>query len=109
MVAIRRLGPGDAAALAMMNALFAREFDDEESYLSAPPGPDHVAALLAKGIDDISVQSSVSLQHLPYDVELEKNLPEHLQGKLAFAAQKVKDIVSAAKDGPSAKAVALMV
>ena len=66
-----------------------------------------VAALLAKGIDDISVQSSVSLQHLPYDVELEKNLPEHLQGKLAFAAQKVKDIVSAAKDGPSAKAVAL--
>lgn len=47
MVAIRRLGPGDAAALAMMNALFAREFDDEESYLSAPPGPDHVAALLA--------------------------------------------------------------
>jgi len=66
-----------------------------------------VAALLAKGIDDISVQSSVSLQHLPYDVELEKNLPEHLQGKLAFAAQKVKDIVSAAKEGPTAKAVAL--
>ena len=66
-----------------------------------------VAALLAKGVDDISVQSSVSLQHLPYDVELEKNLPESLQGKLAFAAQKVKDIVSAAKDGPSAKAVAL--
>ena len=66
-----------------------------------------VAALLAKGIDDISVQSSVSLQHLPYDVELEKNLPESLQGKLAFAAQKVKDIVSAAKEGPTAKAVPL--
>ncbi len=47
MVAIRRLGPGDAAALTAMNALFAREFEDEESYLSAPPGSDHVAALLA--------------------------------------------------------------
>ncbi len=44
---IRRLGSGDAAALAAMNMLFAREFDDADSYLSAPPGPDHVAALLA--------------------------------------------------------------
>lgn len=47
MSQIRRLGPGDAAALAAMNALFAREFEDAESYLSAPPGPDHVARLLA--------------------------------------------------------------
>ena len=66
-----------------------------------------VAALLAKGVDAISVQSSVSLQHLPYDVELEKNLPAELNGKLAFAAQKLKDIVAAAKDAPSAKAVPL--
>ncbi len=47
MSQIRRLGRYDAAALAAMNALFAREFGDEESYLSAPPGPDHVTALLA--------------------------------------------------------------
>ncbi len=47
MPTIRRLGPEDAAALAAMNALFAREFEDADSYLSAPPGPDHVAALLA--------------------------------------------------------------
>ncbi|MDK2767734.1 MAG: AAC(3)-I family aminoglycoside N-acetyltransferase [Sphingomonas sp.] len=47
MSQIRRLGLNDAAALAAMNALFAREFEDEESYLSAPPGPDHVTALLA--------------------------------------------------------------
>ena len=66
-----------------------------------------VAALLAKGVDDIAVQSSVSLQHLPYDVALEKNVPAHLNGKLAFAAQKVKDIVQAAADAPSAKAVPL--
>ena len=47
MSQIRRLGPNDAAALAAMNALFAREFEDDDHYLSAPPGPDHVAALLA--------------------------------------------------------------
>lgn len=47
MPQIRRLGPNDAAALAAVNALFAREFEDAESYLSAPPAPDHVAALLA--------------------------------------------------------------
>ncbi len=47
MPTIRRLGRDDAAALAAMNALFAREFEDAESYLSSPPGADHVAALLA--------------------------------------------------------------
>jgi 5-methyltetrahydropteroyltriglutamate--homocysteine methyltransferase len=66
-----------------------------------------VAALMAKGIDSVCVQSSVSLQHLPYDVALEKNLPAHLDGKLAFAAQKVKDIVAAAAAAPTTKAVAL--
>lgn len=47
MPMIRRLGPADAPALAAMNALFAREFDDADSYLSAPPESDHVASLLA--------------------------------------------------------------
>ncbi len=47
MPVIRRLGPGDNAALDAVRALFAREFDDVDSYLSAPPGSDHVTALLA--------------------------------------------------------------
>lgn len=47
LVTIRRLGPGDADTLAAINALFAREFDDPDSYLSSPPDADHVAALLA--------------------------------------------------------------
>jgi 5-methyltetrahydropteroyltriglutamate--homocysteine methyltransferase len=66
-----------------------------------------VAALLAKGIESVSVQSSVSLQHLPYDLELEPNLPADLKAKLAFATQKLGDIVAAAKGAPSAKAVPL--
>ncbi len=66
-----------------------------------------VAALLAKGIESVSVQSSVSLQHLPYDLELEPNLGAGLKAKLAFATQKLGDIVAAAKGAPAAKAVAL--
>ena len=57
-----------------------------------------------QGIKDISVQSSVSLQHLPYDVELEPKLPAVIGGKLAFATQKLHEIVNAASKGASTKA-----
>jgi 5-methyltetrahydropteroyltriglutamate--homocysteine methyltransferase len=57
--------------------------------------------LLAQGIKDISVQSSVSLQHLPYNAELETQLPKDLQSRLAFAKQKVAEIAAAAKASPS--------
>jgi len=60
-----------------------------------------VAALQAKGIKHISVQSSVSLQHLPYDVALETGLPKEIDSKLSFATQKLKEIVKAKT--PSAK------
>ena len=57
-----------------------------------------------QGVKDVSVQSSVSLQHLPYDVELEPKLPANIGGKLAFATQKLHEIVGAASKGASAKA-----
>lgn len=49
-----------------------------------------------QGINDISVQSSVSLQHLPVDKNLEKNLPKSLLDRLSFATQKLGEIVDAA-------------
>ena len=54
-----------------------------------------------QGIKEISVQSSVSLQHLPYNAELETALPKELQSRLAFAKQKVAEIAAAAKGGAS--------
>ncbi|CAL8468951.1 g8492 [Coccomyxa elongata] len=65
-----------------------------------------VAALLKKGIDNISVQSSTSLQHLPYNKDLETELPADLVARLAFAKQKVAEIVEAASKAPSASAPA---
>ena len=56
-----------------------------------------------QGIQSISVQSSVSLQHLPYDKELEKNVEASIAGRLSFATQKLGEIVKAAKDAPSLK------
>ena len=47
------------------------------------------------------MQSSVSLQHLPYNAELETQLPKDLQSRLAFAKQKVAEIAAAAKASPS--------
>lgn len=57
-----------------------------------------------QGIRTISVQSSVSLQHLPYDVRLETNLPAQLGSRLSFATQKLEEIVKAKSEGtkPSA-------
>jgi hypothetical protein len=45
--------------------------------------------VFVQGIKDISVQSSTSLQHLPYNKDLETELPAELVSKLAFAKQKV--------------------
>lgn len=59
-----------------------------------------------QGIKDISVQSSTSLQHLPYNKELETELPADLVAQLAFAKQKVAEIVEAASKAPSASAPA---
>ena len=51
----------------------------------------------------MSVQSSVSLQHLPYDVKLEKKLPSEIESRLSFATQKLKEIVDAAAQAPKLK------
>lgn len=55
------------------------------------------AAVAAQGITNISVQSSVSLQHLPVDKRIEKGLPPQLLKRLSFATQKLDEIVAAAK------------
>lgn len=61
------------------------------------------ANVVLQGIKNISVQSSVSLQHLPYDKELEKNVEASIAGRLSFATQKLHEIVKAAKDAPTLK------
>lgn len=61
------------------------------------------ASAVLQGIKNISVQSSVSLQHLPYDKELEKNVEASIAGRLSFATQKLQEIVKAAKDAPTLK------
>ena len=47
--AVRRLGPGDAAGLAAVSALFADAFEDADTYLSAPPDEAYRERLLADG------------------------------------------------------------
>ena len=59
--------------------------------------------LIVQGIENISVQSSVSLQHLPYDKDLEKIVKASIADRLSFATQKLAEIVKAAKDAPTLK------
>ena len=60
---VRRLGHGDMNAMRALNALFGREFDDPESYGTAPPsgaylerilGRDTVIALVAEQDGEIT-------------------------------------------------------
>jgi 5-methyltetrahydropteroyltriglutamate--homocysteine methyltransferase len=52
-----------------------------------------VAASLLGSVDELMVGTSCSLQHVPLDVSLETSLPEELRGRLAFARQKVDEVV----------------
>lgn len=49
------------------------------------------------GVDQpIAIQSSTSLQHVPYDLDLEPSLSPALRPRLAFALQKLRELVSVA-------------
>ncbi|MEC3976141.1 5-methyltetrahydropteroyltriglutamate--homocysteine S-methyltransferase [Amycolatopsis sp. H20-H5] len=51
------------------------------------------AATLLGSAKTVSIATSCSLLHVPYDVEREAGLDERLRGWLAFAAQKVDEVV----------------
>ncbi|GAA1856308.1 5-methyltetrahydropteroyltriglutamate--homocysteine S-methyltransferase [Paeniglutamicibacter psychrophenolicus] len=58
----------------------------------------------------LAVGTATSLQHVPHDVALEANLPAHLPEWLAFANQKVAEVITLAKglsEGESAIAAEL--
>jgi 5-methyltetrahydropteroyltriglutamate--homocysteine methyltransferase len=74
--------------------------------IPAPPSPATkraaaCASLLAElrslGASDLAVTSSVSLQHLPWDLALETTLPAKLAPRLAFAVQKLGTIARLAQ------------
>ncbi|ADG98368.1 5-methyltetrahydropteroyltriglutamate--homocysteine S-methyltransferase [Segniliparus rotundus DSM 44985] len=48
-------------------------------------------------VPDIVVSTSTTLLHVPYDVLAEYDLPEELDGRLAFAKQKVGEVVALTK------------
>eukprot|EP00659_Diplonema_papillatum_P005260 gene5260-8028_t len=63
-----------------------------------------IVARLLKVVGDadrVVVSPSCSLQYVPYDVTFEKALPAALQGKVAFAVQKLAVVAEVAKTAPS--------
>ena len=62
----------------------------------------HARCPRAQGVKNISVHSSSSLQHLPYDTASEAaTLDASLLGRLSFAKQKLDEIVAAAAADPA--------
>lgn len=61
---------------------------------------------LSKVCPDMVVSTGTTLLHVPYDLLVEYELEEHVADRLAFAKQKVLEVVSLAKaltEGPSEK------
>ncbi|PZU45910.1 MAG: 5-methyltetrahydropteroyltriglutamate--homocysteine S-methyltransferase [Microbacterium sp.] len=58
---------------------------------------ERLEALRGLGAASVSVGTSTSLQHVPYDVDRESVLPERLRSWLAFADQKVGQVVTLAR------------
>jgi 5-methyltetrahydropteroyltriglutamate--homocysteine methyltransferase len=52
------------------------------------------AASLLGSVGDLVVSTSCSLLHVPLDLDLEQTLPDDLRDRLAFARQKVGEVVS---------------
>ncbi|GMH38377.1 hypothetical protein BSKO_06261 [Bryopsis sp. KO-2023] len=73
--------------------------DGRSVYGSAEEATAVLKELKALGITNICVQSSVSLQHLPYSLDPETKLPEGIKPRLAFASEKIAEIVKVAKEG----------
>jgi hypothetical protein len=55
---IRKLGPGDVAAMCALNVVFAVAFEDDETYRSAPPDEAWLARLL--GSDNFIALAAVA-------------------------------------------------
>ncbi|MBK1788439.1 5-methyltetrahydropteroyltriglutamate--homocysteine S-methyltransferase [Prauserella cavernicola] len=65
------------------------------------------AAGLLGSVRDLGVSTSCSLLHVPYDLDAEHDLEEPLRRRLAFAEQKVAEVVTigrALREGPEAVA-----
>lgn len=80
--AIRRLGPGDVAAMRALNAVFGRAFSDPDTYGAAPPidaylalwlGQPHVFALVAE-IDGTVVGGLVAYELQKFEQEDRKSV-----------------------------------
>lgn len=67
--------------------------DGRSVWASGQDATQMLKELKGLGISNICVQSSVSLQHLPYTIVPETQLPEGLANRLAFAVEKVDEIV----------------
>jgi hypothetical protein len=50
----------------------------------------------AQGVKHISVQPSVSLQHLPFDAAVEASIDAGIASRLAFAVQKLDEVAATA-------------
>ncbi|WP_040421802.1 5-methyltetrahydropteroyltriglutamate--homocysteine S-methyltransferase [Actinopolymorpha alba] len=74
-------------------ALFAGLVDGRNVWRTDLPRALATAASLLGSVRELVVGTSCSLLHVPLDLDLEENLPASLRGRLAFARQKVDEVV----------------
>jgi 5-methyltetrahydropteroyltriglutamate--homocysteine methyltransferase len=92
-------GPGNREALARIGGisgktLVAGVVDGRNVWRTDLPGALSACASLLGLTDQLIVSTSCSLLHVPLDLRAETSLPPELAGRLAFARQKVDEVVT---------------
>jgi len=91
-------GPGNREALAAVGGLGTKTLvagvvDGRNVWRTDLPGALSLAASLLGLAGQLAVSTSCSLLHVPLDLNAETSLPAGLAGRLAFARQKVDEVV----------------
>ena len=92
-------GPGNLPALAAIGGigvktLVAGVIDGRNVWRADLPAALALCESLLPLAGQVTVSTSCSLLHVPLDLDVEKSLPAELAGRLAFARQKVDEVVA---------------
>ena len=93
----RVLGSRSVPTLAALFALVAGVVDGRNVWRTDLPGALDLLEELTEAGARVRVGTSTSLLHVPHDLEAETALPGHARNRLAFADQKVQEVLILAR------------
>ncbi|GAA4531634.1 MULTISPECIES: 5-methyltetrahydropteroyltriglutamate--homocysteine S-methyltransferase [Nonomuraea] len=93
-------GGADGLAALAGKTVVAGVVSGRDVWRTSPSRAARALAAVREHADQVTVSTSCSLLHVPYDVTAEPGLDPALRGRLAFAEQKVSEVVALSRTAP---------